>query len=97
LTDDRQHRHIEIDALRLSDEAIETLKDGTLNNRLVSFCAAITICSVLPMWANFRKQPIQTGRILHLEILRWTGITAKCRALQIYDFCICFWPTFRVH
>lgn len=36
LTDNRQHRHIEVDALRLSDAAIETLKDGKLNNRLVS-------------------------------------------------------------
>ncbi len=36
LTDNRQHRHIEIDAIRLSDPAIETLKDGKLNNRLVS-------------------------------------------------------------
>jgi len=36
LTDNRQHRHIEIDALRLSDAAIETLKGGNLNNRLIS-------------------------------------------------------------
>jgi len=36
LTDNRQHRHIEVDALRLSDAAIETLKGGKLNNRLVS-------------------------------------------------------------
>jgi transcriptional regulator with XRE-family HTH domain len=36
LTDNRQHRHIEIDALRLSDGAIEILKSETLNNRLVS-------------------------------------------------------------
>ena len=36
LTDNRQHRHIEIDALSLSDEAHEMLKDEKLNNRLVS-------------------------------------------------------------
>ena len=36
LTDNRQHRHIEIDALRLSDPAVEALKSGNLNNRLVS-------------------------------------------------------------
>lgn len=36
LTDNRQFRHIEIDALHLSDEAVETLKDERLNNRLVS-------------------------------------------------------------
>jgi transcriptional regulator with XRE-family HTH domain len=36
ITDNRQHRHIEIDKLRLSDAAIETLKDGNLNNRLIS-------------------------------------------------------------
>lgn len=36
LTDNRQFRHIEIDALRLSDEAVETLKDEKLNNCLVS-------------------------------------------------------------
>ena len=36
LTDNRQHRHIEVDALRISDPAIETLKGETLNNRLLS-------------------------------------------------------------
>jgi hypothetical protein len=36
LTDNRQHRHIEVDALRLSDSAIEILKSNKLNNRLVS-------------------------------------------------------------
>lgn len=36
LTDNRQHRHIAVDALHLSDPAIETLKGGKLNNRLVS-------------------------------------------------------------
>ena len=36
LTDNRQHRHIKVDALRLSDTAIETLTGGNLNNRLVS-------------------------------------------------------------
>lgn len=36
ITDNRQHRHIEIDALALSDSAIETLKSKRLNNRLVS-------------------------------------------------------------
>jgi transcriptional regulator with XRE-family HTH domain len=36
LTDNRQHRHIEVDALRLSDEAIEVLTSGKLNNRLLS-------------------------------------------------------------
>jgi len=36
LTDNRQHRHIEIDALKLSDTAIETLKNSKVNNRLVS-------------------------------------------------------------
>ena len=35
LTDHRQHRHISIDALRLSDPAVEVLKDGNLNNRLI--------------------------------------------------------------
>ena len=36
LTDNRQHRHIEIDTLRLSDPAIEALKSGNFNNRLIS-------------------------------------------------------------
>jgi len=36
LTDNRQHRHIEIDALRLSDSAVEVLKSGNFNNRLIS-------------------------------------------------------------
>ena len=36
LTDLDQYRNIEIDKLRLSDEAIEILKDGKLNNRLIS-------------------------------------------------------------
>jgi transcriptional regulator with XRE-family HTH domain len=35
LTDNRRHRHIELDALRLSDEAVTVLKDGRLNNRLI--------------------------------------------------------------
>lgn len=34
LTDNRQFRHIGIDALHLSDEAVETLKDENLNHRL---------------------------------------------------------------
>jgi transcriptional regulator with XRE-family HTH domain len=36
LTDNRQHRHIEVDALRLSDAAIGVLKDGAFNRRLLS-------------------------------------------------------------
>jgi len=36
LTDNSQHRHIEVDALRLSDPAIETLTGEKFNNRLVS-------------------------------------------------------------
>ena len=36
LTDNRQYRHIEIDALNLSDDAIEILKGEKINNRLVS-------------------------------------------------------------
>ena len=36
LTDNRQHRHIDVDAFRLSDPAIEVLKSEKLNNRLVS-------------------------------------------------------------
>ena len=36
LTDNKQYRNVKIDKLRLSDEAIEVLKDGKLNNRLVS-------------------------------------------------------------
>ena len=36
LTDNRQYRNIDVDALRLSDAAIEVLKSGKLNNRLVS-------------------------------------------------------------
>ena len=36
LTDLDQYRNIEIDKLRLSDEAIAVLKDGKLNNRLIS-------------------------------------------------------------
>lgn len=35
LTDLQQYRNIEIDKLRLSDEAIAVLKDGKLNNRLI--------------------------------------------------------------
>ena len=35
-TDNRQHRNVEIDALRLSDAAIEVLKGGQLNRRLLS-------------------------------------------------------------
>ena len=36
VTDNRQHRNIEIDSLSLSDDAIEILKSKKLNNRLVS-------------------------------------------------------------
>ena len=36
LTDNRQHRHIEVDALKLSDPTIETLTGEKFNNRLVS-------------------------------------------------------------
>ena len=36
LTDNRQHRNIEIDKLRLSDEAISELISGKLNTRLLS-------------------------------------------------------------
>ena len=36
LTDLQQYRNIEIDELRLSDEAIAVLKSGMLNNRLIS-------------------------------------------------------------
>jgi len=36
VTDNRQHRNIEIDALALSDGAIEILKSKKLNNRLIS-------------------------------------------------------------
>jgi transcriptional regulator with XRE-family HTH domain len=36
ITDNRQFRHIEIDRLRLSDEAVEVLTGDKLNNRLVS-------------------------------------------------------------
>ena len=36
VTDNRQHRNIEIDALALSDSAIEVLKGKKLNNRLIS-------------------------------------------------------------
>ena len=36
VTDNRQHRHIEIDTLSLSDAAIAVLKSKKLNNRLVS-------------------------------------------------------------
>jgi transcriptional regulator with XRE-family HTH domain len=36
ITDNRQFRHIEIDRLRLSDEAVEALTGDKLNNRLVS-------------------------------------------------------------
>jgi len=36
VTDNRQHRNIEIDALTLSDSAIEVLKGKKLNNRLIS-------------------------------------------------------------
>ena len=36
VTDNRQHRNVEVDALALSDSAIETLKSKKLNNRLVS-------------------------------------------------------------
>lgn len=35
LTDNRQHRHIEVDTLDLSDDAIEILKGEKLNNRLL--------------------------------------------------------------
>ena len=36
ITDNRQHRNIEIDTLHLSDSAIEVLKSDKLNNRLMS-------------------------------------------------------------
>ena len=36
LTDNQQYRNIEIDKLRLSDEVVAVLKDGQLNNRLIS-------------------------------------------------------------
>ena len=36
LTDNRQHRHIEVDALRISDSAIDVLKSENFNNLLLS-------------------------------------------------------------
>ena len=36
ITDNRRHRHIEVDKLRLTDQAIEVLSTGGLNNRLIS-------------------------------------------------------------
>ena len=36
LADNRKHRHIEVDALNLTEQAIETLKGNNLNNRLLS-------------------------------------------------------------
>ena len=36
ITDNRQHRNIDIDTLALSDSAIEVLKSKKLNNRLIS-------------------------------------------------------------
>ena len=36
VTDNRQHRNVEIDTLSLSDSAIEVLKSKKLNNRLIS-------------------------------------------------------------
>ena len=36
MTDNRQYRHIKVDALKLSDAAIETLTGEKFNNRLVS-------------------------------------------------------------
>ncbi len=36
VTDNRQHRHIAVDKLKLSDGAIEVLQGGEINNRLVS-------------------------------------------------------------
>lgn len=36
ITDNRQHRNVEIDTLALSDGAIEVLKSKKLNNRLIS-------------------------------------------------------------
>lgn len=36
LTDNRQYRNVEVDKLRLTDDVIEVLKDGKLNNRLTS-------------------------------------------------------------
>jgi transcriptional regulator with XRE-family HTH domain len=42
LTGNRQHRHIEVDALKLSDPAIEILKGENLNNRLLSELIAHT-------------------------------------------------------
>ena len=42
LTDNRQYRNVEIDALNLSDEAIAVLKGGEMNNRLISELLAHT-------------------------------------------------------
>jgi transcriptional regulator with XRE-family HTH domain len=36
ITDNRQHRNVEVDSLRLSDSAIETLKSDNFNHRLLS-------------------------------------------------------------
>jgi len=36
VTENRQHRNVEIDALALSDSAVGVLKSKTLNNRLLS-------------------------------------------------------------
>ena len=46
VTDNRQHRNIEVDSLSLSDGAIEVLKSKKLNNRLVS---------ELPSHADFQQ------------------------------------------
>ena len=42
LTVNKQHRHIEVDALHLSDSAIEILKGDGINNRLLSELVAHT-------------------------------------------------------
>jgi transcriptional regulator with XRE-family HTH domain len=42
LTDLRQYRNIEVDKLRLSDEAVAVLRSGRLNNRLISEFVAHT-------------------------------------------------------
>jgi len=47
LTDNRQHRHIAVDALKLSDAAIETLTGEKFNNRLVSELLALLQESVV--------------------------------------------------
>ncbi|HCC35355.1 MAG TPA: hypothetical protein DEQ02_06855 [Ruminococcaceae bacterium] len=81
LTDNRLYRQIEIDKLRLSDEAIEVLKDKKINNRLISEMLAhpdfLRLMQSVELYID-RKFLSQIGQMN--ELYRFAETTLKSKA-----------------